>query len=78
MLYQRDVRFAELRYGTLSSNYRFGYAEIYLNGRGEGEGTLIPAAQVRLRAGNTWEVEDFGIFPARLVGLRSSGGGRAR
>jgi len=34
---------------------------------------LIPAARVRLRDGNTWEVEDFGVFPARLMGLRVRG-----
>ena len=73
VLYERDVRFFELRYGTRSSDYKIGYAEIYINRNGRGEGTLIPAARVRLRGGNTWEVEDFGVFPARLVGLRSSG-----
>ena len=73
VLYQRNVRFAELRYGTRSTMYPFGYAEIYV-GRGENQGMLIPAAKVRLRDGNTWEVEDFGVFPARLMGLRVRGG----
>lgn len=72
VLYQRDVRFNELRYGTRSTTYPFGYAEIYV-GRGEDQGMLIPAARVRLRDGNTWEVEDFGVFPARLMGLRVRG-----
>jgi hypothetical protein len=75
VLYQRNVRFAELRYGTRSTNYPFGYAELYV-GRGENEGMLIPAARVRLRDGNTWEVEDFGTFPARLMGLQVRGRGR--
>jgi hypothetical protein len=75
VLYQRDVRFAELRFGARSTDYPFGYAEMYV-GRGENEGMLIPAARVRLRGGNTWEVEDFGTFPARLMGLRVRGGGR--
>lgn len=74
VFYQRDVRFSELRYGTRSSDYRFGYAEIYIRRNGTGEGTLIPAAKIRLRDGNTWEVEDFGIYPARLMGLRVRGG----
>jgi hypothetical protein len=72
VLFQRNVGFYELRAGTRSSDYRFGYAEIYLDGRGRGEGTFIPAAKVKLE-GNTWVVEDFGAFPARLMGLRSSG-----
>jgi hypothetical protein len=75
VLYQREIRFGELRYGTRSSDYRFGYAELYV-GRGANEGMLIPAARVRLRDGNTWEVEDFGTFPARLMGLQVRGGGR--
>lgn len=72
VLYQRNVRFAELRYGARSTDYPFGYAELNV-GRGENEGMLIPAARVRLRDGNTWEVEDFGTFPARLMGLRVRG-----
>jgi hypothetical protein len=72
VLYQRNVRFAELRSGARSTDYPFGYAEMYV-GRGNNEGMLIPAARVRLRDGNTWEVEDFGTFPARLMGLRVRG-----
>ncbi len=71
VLFQRNVSFYELRAGTRSSDYRFGYAEIYLDRRGRGEGTFIPAAKVKLQ-GDTWVVEDFGAFPARLIGLRSS------
>ncbi len=70
VLYQRNINFFESRYGTRSEDYRFGYAEIYLRPRGKSEGTFIPAAKVRLRDGNTWEVEDFGVFPARLLGLQ--------
>jgi hypothetical protein len=73
VLYERNLSFAELRYGTRSQDYRVGYAEIFLDREGKGQGTLIPAAKVRLRDGNTWEVEDFGVFPARLMGLRASG-----
>lgn len=73
VLYERNLRFAELRYGSRSQDYRFGYAELYV-GRGDNQGMLIPAARVRLRDGNTWEVEDFGTYPARLMGLKVSGG----
>jgi hypothetical protein len=72
VLYERNLRFAELRYGARSVDYPFGYAELYV-GRGENEGMLIPAARIRLRDGNTWEVEDFGTYPARLMGLRVRG-----
>lgn len=74
VLYERNVNFYELRYGTRSSDYRFGYAELFLDRNGRGQGTFIPAARVNLKDGNTWEVEDFGVFPARLMGLRTSGG----
>ena len=75
VLYERNLRFAELRFGSKSEDYKFGYTELYL-GQGNHEGMLIPAAKVRLREGNTWEVEDFGTFPARLMGLQVHGGGR--
>jgi len=73
VLYERNVAIFELRYGARSAGYRFGYAEIYLDARGRGQGTFIPAAKVKLEGDNNWVVEDFGEFPARLMGLRSSG-----
>jgi hypothetical protein len=73
VLYERNVAIFELRYGTRSADYRFGYAEIYLDARGRGQGTFIPSAKVRLEGDNNWVVEDFGEFPARLMGLRSTG-----
>jgi hypothetical protein len=73
VLYERNVNFYELRYGSRSSDYRFGYAELFLDRNGHGQGTFIPAARVNLKDGNTWEVEDFGVFPARLMGLRTIG-----
>lgn len=73
VFYERNLSFFELRYGTRSQDYRVGYAEIFFDRSGKGEGTLVPAARVRLREGNAWEVEDFGIYPARLIGLRASG-----
>ena len=73
VIYLRNIDFYELRYGTRSSDYRFGYAEMFLDRNGKGQGTLISAARINLRNGNTWEVEDFGVYPARLIGLRSTG-----
>ncbi|HEX8118304.1 MAG TPA: hypothetical protein VF521_13595 [Pyrinomonadaceae bacterium] len=73
VLYERNLAIFELRYGARSADYRFGYAEIYLDARGRGQGTFIPAAKVKLEGDNNWVVEDFGEFPARLMGLRSTG-----
>jgi hypothetical protein len=78
VFYERNVRFFELRYGSRSQDYRIGYAEIFLDRNGRGQGTFIPAARIRLRDGNTWEVEDFGVYPARLMGLRTRGRARTR
>jgi hypothetical protein len=78
VIFERNVNFYELRAGSRSQDYRFGYAEIFLDRRGRGEGTFIPAARIRLRDGNTWEVEDFGVFPARLIGVRVRGNVPAR
>jgi hypothetical protein len=79
VLFERNVNLFELRYGTRSADYRFGYAEIYLDRAGRGQGTFIPAARVKIE-GNNWVVEDFGVYPARLMGLRATGavGGVAR
>ena len=77
VLYERNINFYELRAGSRSEDYRFGYAEIFLRRRNS-EGTFIPAAKIKLRDGNTWEVEDFGVYPARLMGLQSHGGLGAR
>jgi len=73
VLFERNVGFYERRFGTRSADFRFGYAELFLDRNGRGEGTFIAAARVNLRSDNTWEVVDFGVFPARLMGLRSSG-----
>lgn len=73
VLYERNINIYEVRSGSRSEDYKFGYAEIFLRRRNS-EGTLIPAAKVRLRDGNTWEVEDFGVYPARLMGLQVRGG----
>jgi hypothetical protein len=78
VLWERNINFYELRYGTRSEDYRFGYAEMFLDRNGKGEGTFIPAARVNLRNGNTWEVEDFGVLPARLMGLRANGAVQVR
>lgn len=71
IIYERTVRFYEMRYGTRSSDYRFGYMELFLNRNGNGEGTLIPAARIRVLDNGTWEVENFGEFPARIIGVRA-------
>lgn len=72
IIYERTMRFFELRYGTRSQDYRFGYIEIYLDRNGKGEGTMIPAAQLSLNKEGGLKVDEFGEFPARLIGVRLS------
>ena len=73
-VFKRWLGFGELRRGARSVDYPFGYVEIRLDPRtGRGEGTIIPAARVRFRNGDTVEIEDFGTFPGRLMGVRMRG-----
>ena len=79
-VFQRWIGFGELRYGLRSADYPFGYVEIRIDPRtGQGEGTIIPAARIRFRNArnggmDTVEIEDFGTFPGRLMGVRMRGG----
>lgn len=78
-VFQRWIGFGELRRGYRSVDYPFGYVEIRVNPRtGKGDGTIIPAARIRFREGrngeNTVEIEDFGTFPGRLLGVTRRGG----
>jgi hypothetical protein len=73
VLYERTLDLYELRGGTRSEEYPFGEAEIYLDANGRAEGTFIPAAQIRESQDGSWGVEDFGEFPARIVGIRVRG-----
>ena len=73
-VFRRWLGFGELRSGRRSVDYPFGYVEIHLNGQGRGDGTFIPAARIRFRGeGNTVEIEDFGTFPGRLMGVQLRG-----
>lgn len=72
ILFERWLNLFELRYGTRSQDYPFTYAEIYVDAEGKGEGTLIPAARIRFdKSEQSVEVENFGIYPARLSGIRA-------
>ena len=72
ILFERWLNLFEVRYGTRSEDYPFTYAEIYVDAQGKGEGTLIPAARVRFdKSEQSVEIENFGIYPARLAGIRA-------
>lgn len=67
---ERWMGFGELRRGARSVDYPFTYIELYVEEDGGVEGTLFPAARVRSKGTNTIEVENFGIYPARLVNIK--------
>ena len=73
-VFRRWMGFGELRGGLRSVDYPFTYLELRIDQNGRGEGMIIPAARVRARGSNTFEVEDFGTFPGRLMGVRMRGG----
>lgn len=78
-VFERWIGFGEIRGGYRSVDYPFGYVEVLVDTRtGRGEGTFIPAAKIRFRAGknggaDTVEIEDFGTFPGRLIGVQMRG-----
>lgn len=72
VVFERWMQFGELRASARSVDYPFGFIELYIDPKtGRGEGTYIAAARIRFKDGNI-EVEDFGTYPARLLGVRTN------
>ena len=78
-VFPRWIGFGELRRGYRSVDYPFGYVELRIDPRtGRGDGTFIPAARIRFKKArnggvDTVEIEDFGTFPGRLMGINMRG-----
>jgi hypothetical protein len=74
---ERWQGFGEVWRGGRSLDYPFSYIEMYVDPRtGKGDGTFIAAAQIRWRndkGQNQVEIEDFGTFPGRLLGVKMQG-----
>jgi hypothetical protein len=71
VLFERWLKMFEVRNGTRSEDYPFTYLELYVDNNGKGEGSLIGAARVYMdkRHPGTLDVENFGTYPARLMGV---------
>jgi hypothetical protein len=69
IIFERWMDLYELRAGARSTDYPFGYVELLVDSAGRGQGTFIPASRIRFK-NNQVEVENFGIYPARLYGVR--------
>jgi hypothetical protein len=78
-IFERWINFGELRGGYRSLDYPFGYIELLIDpATGKGDGTLIEAAQIRWKRDKKLdqyvvEIENFGTFPARLMGVTRRG-----
>ncbi len=70
IVFERWLSFFELRYGTRSQDYPFTYIELFLDETKGMGGTLFPAAKIRFNKKNVIEIENFGIYPAQLMGVR--------
>ena len=70
----RPIRFLEAYAGTRSTDYEFGILQMDLKrdkkGKEKGQGVLIYAAKVKVLEGNKIEIENFGINPVSLLGVR--------
>lgn len=79
IVFERWTQFAELRGGYRSLDYPFGVIEIFIDPQtGKGEGTYIAAAKIRWNFDEKKqqyevEIENFGTFPARLLGVSERG-----
>jgi hypothetical protein len=74
-VFERWMRMGELRNGYRSTDYPFAIAEIFFDGKGNGSGTFIGAAQVKIVRDKKseqlkLEIESFGTFPAKIMGAR--------
>jgi hypothetical protein len=71
VLFERWLQPFELRYGTRSRDYPFGYMEISIDRSGRGSGTLIGAARVYFERNDptTLTVENFSTYPVRVVNV---------
>ena len=84
IVFERWTQFAELRGGYRSLDYPFGVIELFIDERtGKGEGTYIAAAKIRWdydekKQQHQVEIENFATYPARLLGVTSSGDNQKR
>lgn len=71
MILERWLQFAEIRAGSRTLDYPFTYIELFVDdAKRKGDGTIIPMAKITFeKKNNSIEVENFGAYPARLMGV---------
>jgi hypothetical protein len=70
MFGDRPVSFYEARNAPRSKSYEFGLLILNVNDKGEGDGLLYGACQVKFNKDNQLEVEHYGMAPARLAAVK--------
>ena len=70
IVFERWLNLFELRYGTRSEDYPFTYIELFIDETKGMGGTLLAAAKIRFNKKNAIEIENFSLYPAKLVGVR--------
>jgi hypothetical protein len=68
-LYERTPSMYELRQGGRIRDYIFTYAEMFVGDDGKGTGLAIGAAKIRWSKKEELEIENFGTYPAKLMGI---------
>jgi hypothetical protein len=73
-VFERWLQPFEVRFGTRSTDYPFTYIELVFNEKEEGSGMIIGAARVQIDKKNpgSLDFENFGAFPAKLIGVQIS------
>lgn len=69
----RPITFPELWRGSRSQDYPFGIVQLNIDEKGNGEGSMIVAAKIKISDDNQIEVESYGIGPSRLIGVSRLG-----
>lgn len=69
IVFERWLKMFEILYDTRSEDYPFTYIKLFVEEKGMG-GTLLPAAKIRFNKEKVIEIENFGAYPAQLMGVQ--------
>ncbi|MEE8585626.1 MAG: hypothetical protein V3T83_12325 [Acidobacteriota bacterium] len=66
----RNMPFFELYNAGRSTDYPFGWFELYLDESGKGEGRVIVAAKIKFDKQRVLQIESYGLEPFKLSNIR--------
>jgi len=66
----RPLSFFEAREQTITTQYPFGLMILNVDAQGKGDGLLYPVCKVKFNKRGEFEVENYGIAPAKVVNVR--------